>query len=198
MEQQQQLDQQLSQQLGDVIDLNAHVFSMSTRAIQHDIGKWARYNFGVTENAHFEKEQLAKMLVLIQLMGEAAHSLLKSTQGIRGYNTKHQEQWNDSMQFIGEVAGKMLTDTEITQVLYQIPDSFKVAPLLGIVEEAGEMVTAVMDMNRPADVEDAIGDLQVFLLHLCDVCGYDGDSSLKGVWSKVRQRDWKKNKENGK
>ena len=73
--------QQLDQRLGDVIDLNAHVFSMTTRDIQHDIGKWARYNFGVTENSHFEKEQLAKMLVLIQLVGEAAHALLKSTQG---------------------------------------------------------------------------------------------------------------------
>lgn len=192
------MKQQLDQRLGDVIDLNAHVFSMTTRDIQHDIGKWARYNFGVTENRHFDKEQLAKMLVLIQLIGEAAHSLLKSTQGIRGDNTEHQQKWNDTMQFIRQVSTSMLSDSEITQVLYQVPDNFKVAPLLGVVEEAGEMVTAVMDMNRPADVEDAIGDLQVFLLHLCDVSGYDGDSALKGVWSKVRQRDWKKNKENGK
>jgi len=192
------MEQQLDQRLGDVIDLNAHVFSMTTRDIQHDIGKWARYNFGVTENAHFEKEQLAKMLVLIQLMGEAAHSLLKSTQGIRGNNTEHMRAWNDAMQFIGQVSTALMSDSEITQVLYQIPENFKVAPLLGVVEETGEMVTAVMDMNRPADVEDAIGDLMVFLLNLCDVSGYDGDSALKGVWNKVRQRDWKKNKENGK
>jgi len=192
------MEQQLNQQLGDVIDLNAHVFSMTTRDIQHDIGKWARYNFGVTENSHFEKEQLAKILVLIQLIGEAAHALLKSTQGIRGDNTEHMRAWNDAMAFIGQVSTASMSDSEITQVLYQIPENFKVAPLLGVVEEAGEMVTAVMDMNRPADVEDAIGDLMVFLLHLCDVSGYDGDSALKGVWSKVRQRDWKKNKENGK
>lgn len=190
--------EQKQQQLADVIDLNAHVFSMSTRDIQHDIGKWARYNFGVTENSHFEKEQLAKILVLIQLIGEAAHALLKSTQGIRGDNTEHMRAWNDAMAFIGQVSTASMSDSEITQVLYQIPENFKVAPLLGVVEEAGEMVTAVMDMNRPADVEDAIGDLMVFLLHLCDVSGYDGDSALKGVWSKVRQRDWKKNKENGK
>lgn len=190
--------QQLDQQLGDVIDLNAHVFSMTTRDIQHDIGKWARYNFGVTENSHFEKEQLAKMLVLIQLVGEAAHALLKSTQGIRGDNTEHMRAWNDAMAFIGQVSTASMSDSEITQVLYQIPENFKVAPLLGVVEEAGEMVTAVMDMNRPADVEDAIGDLQVFLLNLCEFSGYDGDSALKGVWSMVRQRDWKKNKESGK
>lgn len=190
--------EQKQQQLADVIDLNAHVFSMTTRDIQHDIGKWARYNFGVTENSHFEKEQLAKILVLIQLIGEAAHALLKSTQGIRGDNTEHMRAWNDAMAFIGQVSTASMSDSEITQVLYQIPENFKVAPLLGVVEETGEMVSAVMDMNRPADVEDAIGDLQVFLLNLCEFSGYDGDSALKGVWSMVRQRDWKKNKESGK
>ena len=192
------MDQQLDKQLSDVIDLNAHVFSMTTHDIQHDIGKWATYNFGVTENSHFEKEQLARMLVLMELMGEAAHSLLKSTQGIRGDNTEHRKKWNDTMMFINQVSTALISDSEITQVLYQVPDNFKVAPLLGIVEETGEMVTAVMDMNRKEDVEDAIGDLQVFLLHLCEVSGYNADAALKGVWSKVRQRDWKKNKENGK
>src|SRR5690349_11211377 len=82
-----------------------------------------------------------------------------------------------------------------------------VAPLLGIVEEAGELSHCVLkrhegirgyddDAKYTTDRDDALADI---LVYLCDFAGREGVdllSALNKTWARVRQRDWEKNKVN--
>lgn len=73
-------------------------------------------------------------------------------------------------------------------------------PLLGLVEELGELAHARLkheqairgyDIEKSRhEIEDAIGDIQVFLAGFCNTNGYDLDDIVERVWSEVRTRDW--------
>jgi len=90
---------------------------------------------------------------------------------------------------------------------YNFPDSKPHHPLLGIGEEAGELMHAHLKAEQgirgdvakhKAQAEDAIGDLLIYLADYCNRMGYDLEQCLTETWSRVRQRDWKKNTETGK
>lgn len=74
-----------------------------------------------------------------------------------------------------------------------------VHPLLGVVEEAGELCHVYLKQAqgiRNADLEikgkDAVGDLAIYLLAFCEEMGWDFETVVAEVWSEVRQRDWKR------
>lgn len=72
-------------------------------------------------------------------------------------------------------------------------------PLLGINEEAGEMSHAFLKRHQKirgtpeehhAALEDAAGDIFVYLMHFCTLNNISLEQAIFTVWSKVRRRDW--------
>ena len=92
-------------------------------------------------------------------------------------------------------------------------------PLLGVVEEWGELNEEILKMNSAvgrlshshlkneqgirvnedhiAKAKDAIGDISLFLVAYCNKMGWNYSEIVNQVWGEVSVRDWKKNKENG-
>lgn len=75
-------------------------------------------------------------------------------------------------------------------------------PLLGVVEEIGELAHAHLKAEQgirgtkeelDAKAKDAVGDAIVFLTDYCSACGYDIQEIIEEVWAEVKQRDWKAN-----
>lgn len=81
-------------------------------------------------------------------------------------------------------------------------------PLLGMVEEIGELAHVVLkssqgirgmddDQKRRAAEMDAIGDLVVFLANFCAKSGYSLEQCIEAAWAEVKQRDWTRDKQHG-
>jgi NTP pyrophosphatase (non-canonical NTP hydrolase) len=79
-------------------------------------------------------------------------------------------------------------------------------PFLGLVEELGELAHAVLkaaqkirgsEEKHREEAEDAVGDLVIYLADFCSRHDIDLQDSVRKTWEKVKQRDWKKNPENG-
>lgn len=82
------------------------------------------------------------------------------------------------------------------------PDKDPYEPLLGVMEEVGELshahLKAVQGIRGTKEehaekAKDAIGDIIVFLADYCTENGYDMQEIVETVWAEVRRRDWKKN-----
>lgn len=80
------------------------------------------------------------------------------------------------------------------------------APLMGIGEEYGELLHAVLKEAQgirgyqsrelyEEDRDDAVADLVIFLLDFCHREGVDFDSVLEKTTNKVLQRDWASTRE---
>ena len=73
-------------------------------------------------------------------------------------------------------------------------------PLLGIVEEVGELCHAVlkrrqqirMNEDHGAQERDAIADIFIYLCDYCNRRKIDLSVCIEEVWAKVKQRDWTK------
>ncbi len=96
-------------------------------------------------------------------------------------------------------------------------------PMLGVVEEVGELIDAGLAMLRTssavgrlahallkqdqgirgtheeheAAARDAVGDIIVYLADLCSTRGWDLAEIMTTVWGRVSKRDWKANAQNG-
>lgn len=78
--------------------------------------------------------------------------------------------------------------------------------LTGITEELGELSHAFLkdkqgirlNENHEENMQDAVGDLLIYLISFCSSKGYDLESILKKTWAEVSQRDWVKYPNNGK
>ena len=78
-------------------------------------------------------------------------------------------------------------------------------PLLGVVEEVGELSHAFLKMeqgirveeNHEENIRDAIGDILIYLLDFCNAIGVDSEDILKETWNNVKLRDWVKYPEGG-
>lgn len=79
-----------------------------------------------------------------------------------------------------------------------------VNPLLGVVEEVGELNHAVLKMRQgirgdkdflKEQAEDAVGDILIYLADFCSRFegGIDLQNAVENAWNIVKQRDWKKN-----
>src|SRR4051812_46355062 len=88
------------------------------------------------------------------------------------------------------------------------PAEHRTAPLqaLGVCEEAGELAHAVLKMEQGIrgeredhllEAEDAVGDICIYLMGLCEALGLSFESCIAGAWSQVQQRDWSQHKNDG-
>jgi len=86
------------------------------------------------------------------------------------------------------------------------PTTDPVDPLLGVGEETGELMHHYLKRKQgirgtfeehTAQIEDAVGDITVYLADFCWRNGLDYQQAVETVWSKVSKRDWLKNKQNG-
>lgn len=73
-------------------------------------------------------------------------------------------------------------------------------PLVGVMEEAGELAHAHLKKHQgirgtaqELDIaaEDAVGDIIVYLADFCNARGFDLQYCLNAAWRQVRQRDWR-------
>ncbi len=79
-------------------------------------------------------------------------------------------------------------------------------PLLGVVEEVGELCHAQLKMEQGIRTtedhtfaaKDAIGDILIYLMHYCDIRGFNIEEIIEITWEEVKNRNWEKNKETGK
>jgi len=79
-------------------------------------------------------------------------------------------------------------------------------PLLGVVEEVGELAHAELKgeqgirdcAHRDELACDAVGDIMIYLIGYCTTKGFNIEKILTETWSEtVKKRNWKKNKEDG-
>jgi NTP pyrophosphatase (non-canonical NTP hydrolase) len=90
--------------------------------------------------------------------------------------------------------------------LYNFPNAKPYTPLLGIGEEAGELMHAHLKQEQGIRGTyqkhqhaklDAVGDLLIYLAHYCELNNLDLDAAIETTWAKVKQRDWQINSEDG-
>lgn len=79
-------------------------------------------------------------------------------------------------------------------------------PLLGAVEEMGELSHAVLKglqgirgtkEEHDAKAKDAVGDIIIYLADFCERSGYSLNDCIENAWDEVKERDWRKNRDNG-
>lgn len=79
-------------------------------------------------------------------------------------------------------------------------------PLLGVVEEVGELCHAHLKSEQKirgpvaeheAKAKDAVGDALIYLADYCNKRGWDMQDVLETTWRSVRRRDWKKDPRSG-
>ena len=86
------------------------------------------------------------------------------------------------------------------------PNAEKWEPLVGAIEELGEMCHAFLKLHQgirtnedhQAKMCDAVGDTIVYLAHFCTMNGIDMQSAVEDAWAEVSKRDWVNHKGNGK
>lgn len=79
-------------------------------------------------------------------------------------------------------------------------------PLMGVVEEVGELAHAYLKAtqnirgsaasHREAMI-DAVGDQMVFLVNFCSHLGIDASEALRTTWTQVKARNWQVNSHTG-
>lgn len=83
------------------------------------------------------------------------------------------------------------------------PRNTSMEPLIGVVEEVGELCHTVLKQNqgiRSTDqgaIPDAVGDIIIYLADFCERKGIDLDACVDGAWQEVSQRDWVNYPKNG-
>ena len=82
---------------------------------------------------------------------------------------------------------------------YNFPNSKPYRPLLGAVEELGELCHAQLkseqgirgdDALHQKEKIDAVGDIIVYLCDYCSQCGISLEAAVRDTWDKVKQRNW--------
>ena len=83
---------------------------------------------------------------------------------------------------------------------HNFPAQLEHEPLLGIIEEAGELAHAHLKHGqgiRGIDREeferqatDAIGDIMIYIASYCNATGLDMAECLETTWEEVSERDW--------
>ena len=76
----------------------------------------------------------------------------------------------------------------------------------GVVEEVGELSHAILKQEQSirgtwdkheALAQDAVGDIIIYLIDLCNLRGWDISAILHTTWNHVKRRDWNKDPVNG-
>lgn len=101
---------------------------------------------------------------------------------------------------------KQLQDEQRPWVERNFPGRDDYYPLLGAVEELGELahshlknlqgIRGTPEQHLEAKA-DAVADVIIFLADYCSATGIDLQSTMETVWARVSQRDWKADPMNG-
>lgn len=89
-----------------------------------------------------------------------------------------------------------LQEEHLRWVEHNFPDQRDHEPLLGIVEEVGELAHAHLKMQqgiRGVDVEkaeDALGDIFIYMMSYANANGYNLQHCILQAWDEVKERDW--------
>ena len=90
---------------------------------------------------------------------------------------------------------------------YNFPNTFNLEQFIGIVEEVGELAHYVLKSSQgireaidkkgnkvsvKEKMEDAVGDIAIFLINYCSHVNIDFGEALMRTWDEVKQRDWRK------
>lgn len=79
-------------------------------------------------------------------------------------------------------------------------------PFFGVVEEVGELAHGFLKLRQGirgteeelrGQIFDAIGDIEIYLMGVCNALGLDLEMVTEVTWTKVKLRNWKKNPTNG-
>jgi NTP pyrophosphatase (non-canonical NTP hydrolase) len=101
---------------------------------------------------------------------------------------------------------RQLQDEQRPWVDHNFPGREPFYPLLGAVEELGELCHAHLKglqgirgstLEHHAAKIDAVGDAIIFLADYCTANDIDLQDAVESTWTKVKQRDWQKDKEKG-
>lgn len=80
------------------------------------------------------------------------------------------------------------------------PDAKKYQPLLGLIEELGELSHSHLkaeqgirgtEAEHRVKIADAIGDMVIFLSAYCNQNDFDLESCVALTWQEVKRRNWK-------
>ena len=84
-------------------------------------------------------------------------------------------------------------------ISHNFPDNGEQEAFMGIVEEVGELSHALLKQRQnirgdPFELEeaakDAIGDMMIFTVFLCNERGWNLEDIVSDTWMQVRERDW--------
>lgn len=80
------------------------------------------------------------------------------------------------------------------------PQQLAYQPLLGLVEEVGELAHAHLKSEQgirgfagvdPSEAKvDAVGDIFIYLMSYCNASGIDLEEAIWTTWRRVAARDW--------
>ena len=103
-------------------------------------------------------------------------------------------------------------DLQVLQVVHMLwleenfPQQQPADPLLGIVEEVGELAHAHLKASQSirgtpeehqAEARDAIGDIVIYLASYCNTNGYNFADCVTDAWTEVKSRNWQKYPQDG-
>jgi NTP pyrophosphatase (non-canonical NTP hydrolase) len=90
---------------------------------------------------------------------------------------------------------------------HNFPDQTDHQPLLGIVEEVGELAHAAlkheqairgMTYSRAREAEkDALGDIFIYMMSYANSRALDLEAIITETWGQVQERDWRRYPETG-
>lgn len=107
---------------------------------------------------------------------------------------------------LGTLSLRTLQEEVQAWTSHNFPDAKPYQPLLGAVEEIGELAHAHLKAEQgirgtgaehQERKEDAIADAIIFLAHYCTLNGIDLQAAVARTWATVRQRDWQADPANG-
>lgn len=85
-------------------------------------------------------------------------------------------------------------------LLHNFPDQPRTDPLLGLVEEVGELAHAHLKFGQSIrgvdraeyfrQATDAIGDIMIYIASYCNANNLDMAQCLEETWEVVSERDW--------
>ena len=104
----------------------------------------------------------------------------------------------------------MTVNIDFPKFLYEVetwqkrnfPNASPYQPLLGALEELGELAHAHLKMDQNIRgtfiqhfnaKKDAVGDVIIYLIHYCLLNGFQITDAMDEAWSIVRQRNWQEN-----
>lgn len=105
-----------------------------------------------------------------------------------------------------EMTFRQLQDEQRPWVQHNFPGREAYYPLLGAVEELGELAHAHLKgiqgirgtkEEHDAKAKDAVGDTIIFLADYCSAKGFDLQEIMEETWGRVKKRDWQKDKQHG-